>query len=254
VVKPTQSWPEGEGVSADRLVCADATDAGELLDSARGMLASGTAALVQELVPGRREAVHLIAVGGQMRVSCAQMTVRTYPPLGGSSVLRRSIPLPMDTAAVADGLMGATGLTGYAEVEFRRDALGEPVLMEVNARLSASVEVAVRAGLDAPLLLWRAALGLPLGVAELPYAATRMRWLGGDLRWLVRAVREHGRPQRPTRRRACGAFLAEFLRPGGYDYLGWRDLRPSAVAVAGFVDECLQRRSGSTSDAVAARL
>lgn len=52
-------------------------------------------------------------------------------------------------------------LDGYSEVEFRRDREGNAVLMEINPRLSASVEVAVRAGVPFSRLLYAWAAGEP---------------------------------------------------------------------------------------------
>src|SRR5213596_1719701 len=75
----------------------------------------------------------------------AQWAKRTSPPLGGNSVLRQSIAIPADIGGDAESLVREINLEGYSEVEFRRDAAGVPYLMEINPRLSASVEVAVRA-------------------------------------------------------------------------------------------------------------
>lgn len=47
----------------------------------------------------------------------------------------------------------------FNEVEFWRDSAGIPYLMEINPRLSASVELAVRVGVDFPYLLYQWANG-----------------------------------------------------------------------------------------------
>ena len=59
----------------------------------------------------------------------------------------------------AERLIEACDLDGYSEIEFRRDAQGRPRLMEINPRLSASVEIAVRARVDFPMLLYGWAVG-----------------------------------------------------------------------------------------------
>ncbi len=129
--------------------------------------------------------------------------------------------------------MRELGLEGYAEVEFRRDRAGVPVLMEINPRLSASVEVAVRAGIDFPGLLFRWATGRTLERTVGYRTGVRMRWLGGDIRWLVDTVRAQGRPDAFPIGRALWSFTRDFARPAAYDYLTRDDLRPAATATWG---------------------
>ena len=55
---------------------------------------------------------------------CAHVALRTSPPLGGASVMRKSVLPPPDIYDSAVRLVKAIGLTGVCEVEFRRDAAG----------------------------------------------------------------------------------------------------------------------------------
>src|SRR5262249_57229778 len=100
---------------------------------------------------------------------------------------------PAVRVRAAARLVDAMELEGYAEIEFRRDAAGRAALMEVNPRLSASVEIAVRAGVDFPLLLHRWASGASLAASNGYRVGLRMRWLGGDLRLLAEAAAHGGR-------------------------------------------------------------
>ena len=110
----------------------------------------GAGVLVQEVVGGTRETIKLFRNAGRTLVRLAMTIDRTWPPLGGSSVMRRSISPPEDALRAAERLVAEIGLDGYSEVEFRRSPEGAPVLMEVNPRLSQSVELAIRAGVDFP--------------------------------------------------------------------------------------------------------
>jgi predicted ATP-grasp superfamily ATP-dependent carboligase len=157
------------------------------------------------------------------------------PPLGGSSVVRESIPLPRDATELAEALVDAAGLTGYSEVEFRRAADGTPHLMEINPRLSASVELAVRAGVDFPRLLYDWAVGEPIRAPASYPSGVRMRWLGGDIRWLRQTLRSKPGPDIVTRGVAIRRFLGDCVRPAGYDYAVAGDLRPALVATVGFL-------------------
>ena len=119
---------------------------------------------------------------GKIWARFAQRADRTFPPLGGNSVMRESIPLPGTSRPRPRRLVAEIGLDGYSEVEFRRDAQGRAALMEINPRLSASLEIAVRAGIPFPRLLHDWASGEPLQETPGYRAGLRMRWLGGDSR------------------------------------------------------------------------
>jgi predicted ATP-grasp superfamily ATP-dependent carboligase len=233
VVKPCRSW-RTIAVGGERLTSVVVTTA----DDARravSALAPGGGVVVQEWVGGCRQAISLLRANGRTWARFAQVAHRMFPPLGGSSIVRESISLPADLTEYAEALLAATGLEGYAEVEFRRDASGRPRLMEINPRLSASVEVAVRAGVDFPLLIFKLAAGEQLVQAADPHVGVRMRWLGGDLRWLRATFRHQGEPDVPSRVRALASFAGEFLRPASYDYLHLDDPLPALAATAGFV-------------------
>jgi hypothetical protein len=141
--------------------------------------------------------------------------------------LRESIALPADAASGAERLIRTIGLEGYSEVEFRRDASGRPVLMEINPRLSASVEVAVRSGVNFPYLLYAFAAGEPIKQIADYRIGVRMRWLGGDIRYLIETITHQGRPDVFPIPRAVSTFALDFLRPAAYDYIDLADLWPA---------------------------
>ncbi len=229
VVKPLQSWVERDGV-ATRLACEAVMNMDEAKRAVAAMLEAGGQAILQQWLPGSREAVSLFYAQGRIWGRFMQVAHRMYPPLGGSSVLRESIPLHADATDAAEKLVRAIELEGYSEIEFRRDQAGRPALMEINPRLSASVEIAVRSGVNFPLLLYSWAAGEPLREIKGYRLGYRMRWLGGDLYYLRDAFLHQGRPDIPPRGRAVGAFLTDFLRPTGYDYLDVRDVAPAFAA------------------------
>lgn len=197
------------------------------------MLDAGAAVLLQEWVTGARIAVSFVRVDGVLHGEFAQVAYRMLPVLGGDSVLRESIAVPEEEGKAARRLVEELDLDGYAEVEFRRDAHGDPVLMEINPRMSASVELAVRAGVDMPGLLLAWARGELLGRPVEGYRiGARMRWLAADVKWLLDNRRLRGQPDTVPTAKACVHFCSDFLRRTGYDYFTADDLRPAAVAVA----------------------
>lgn len=165
--------------------------------------------------------------GGRFYARFAQWAKRTQPPLGGTSVLRQSIAIPLDIGEQAELLIHEIRLEGYSEVEFRRDSKGYPYLMEINPRLSASVEVAVHAGIDFPYLLYRWANGDQLDEVKSYHVGNWMRYLGGDFMTTLTALQEHGRPEVPQPARALFDFCVSFFIPARYDYFDWRDPLPA---------------------------
>jgi predicted ATP-grasp superfamily ATP-dependent carboligase len=188
--------------------------------------------------------VSLFFTGDRVLARFTQVAHRMMPPLGGSSVVRESIPPPPDVADAAERLIRAVDLEGYSEIEFRRDVAGRPMLMEINPRLSASVEIAVRAGVDFPRLIHRWAAQLPLEPVFHYRHGVRARWLGGDLQWLQSVTRQQGMPDAPPWGRAVATFAGDFLRPAAYDYVDRRDLRPLLVATRTFLRRARQSARG----------
>ncbi|HXB63892.1 MAG TPA: FAD-dependent oxidoreductase [Solirubrobacteraceae bacterium] len=249
VVKPARSWAQERG-GGRRLNAVAATSATAVHQAAAAVLEEGVEVVLQEWLGGSREAVSLMYADGTVWARFAQRTTRSVPPLGGSSVRRESIPLPPDIAADAERLVSALELEGYSEAEFRRDAHGRPALMEVNPRLSASVEVAVRAGVPFPRLLYAWAAGEPMWEQLRYRSGVRMRWLGGDLSWLKKVLADPTQPDAPPAARAVGAFLADCVRPLSYDYLDPRDPRPALVATTGALRKLRRHTPPDTDVAV----
>jgi predicted ATP-grasp superfamily ATP-dependent carboligase len=223
VLKPTMSWA---GKTQARVVPVEVVDKAEAAEVTARFFTAGSSVLAQPWLPGRREAVTLFIVGGEVLASCTHVEHRTTPPLGGASVLRESITAPPDTYEAAVRLSTAIGVEGLCEVEFRRDADGRPLLMEINARLVGTIDNSIKSGVDFPLLIWKLAVGEPLTRVTTYRPGIRSRWLHGDLRWLVDNQKRAGRPDSVSRSMGIWTFVAEFVRTRHYDYLDLRDMRP----------------------------
>ncbi|HMC38846.1 MAG TPA: ATP-grasp domain-containing protein, partial [Acidimicrobiales bacterium] len=218
VIKPTQSWVQYGG-TAERVTARCVLDEREAAGYVEWLEERGSTAVAQEWVGGRREAVSLLYAGGRVRARFAQVAHRMTPMLGGMSVVRESIPIPEDLGPAALALTEAMGLEGYSEVEFRRDTEGRPYLMEINARLSGSLEVAVRSGVDFPLLVWQWASGEQVTQVDGYRFGVRMRYLTGDVDWLLENITHQDRPDALPRRKALAEFAREFARRSAYDYV-----------------------------------
>lgn len=234
VVKPIESWVWGERHHGARYVSRLVTTADEARMAVEELTASGGTTLFQQFLTGRREAVSLLYANGKMHARFAQWAKRTEPPLGGQSVLRQSIAIPSDIGDLAERLVREIELEGYSEVEFRRDSAGVPYLMEINPRLSASVEIAVRSGVDFPYLLYRWASGDPIDTVESYRIGGWMRYLKGDIMTTIEAIQERGRPGVTPPAQAILGFWLSFFMPMDYDYLDWKDLGPAFRAMTDF--------------------
>jgi predicted ATP-grasp superfamily ATP-dependent carboligase len=226
VLKPTISWP---GHAVGRLIPVDVIDLAEATEVTQRILAAGAGVLAQEWVPGRREGVTLFIVGDEVLAACGHIAHRTSPPLGGASVVRESVEVPADMLDAAVRLAKQIGLQGVCEVEFRRDAKGRPLLMEINARLAGTIENAVHAGVDFPLMIWRWATGLDVAPVREYRTGIRTRWLHGDVRWLWENWGRAGRPDSASRPRLLATFISEFGKSFHYDYFDPRDVKPFVV-------------------------
>ena len=233
VIKPVESWLWGEH-SGIRVASQLVTTLDEARRVVEQLTRSGGSVLFQQFLTGRREAVNLFYTNGEIYARFAQWAKRTDPPLGGTSVLRQSIAVPQDIGEQAECLVRAIDLEGYAEVEFRRDSQGVPYLMEINPRLSASVEIAIRSGVDFPLLLYQWASGEPVEKVPGYRTGAWMRYLRGDLMATIEALQQRGRPGIAHPARTVFDFCVSCVVPMAYDYVDWKDPVPAFVATTDF--------------------
>jgi predicted ATP-grasp superfamily ATP-dependent carboligase len=240
VVKPVESWLWGDQQS-ERLICQLVTTPEEAKLAVEALTHLGGSVLFQQFLSGRREAVNLLYSNGEFYARFAQWAKRTQPPLGGTSVFRQSIAIPSDIGEQADRLVRAIDLEGYSEVEFRRDAAGKPYLMEINPRLSASIEIAVRSGVDFPYLLYQWASGEHIDRVTSYRTGGWMRYLEGDLLTTFQSLTQRGRPGVMPPSQAFLDFVVSFFIPSGYDYVDVNDLRPCWTATLDFA-RTLRRR------------
>ncbi len=238
VVKPNESWLWGEQQGV-RLISQLVTTPDEARRAVEELTQPGGTVLFQQFLSGSREALSFLYAGGEMYARFAQWAKRTQPPLGGTSVYRQSIAIPDDIGGQAERLVREIDLEGYSEVEFRRDSAGKAYLMEINPRLSASVEVAVRAGVDFPYLLYQWASGERMERVERVEGyrvGGWMRYLEGDLLTTCQTLSQYGRPGVTHPIPAFAEFFAAFFVPAHYDYVDWKDPLPAWTATTEFAD------------------
>jgi predicted ATP-grasp superfamily ATP-dependent carboligase len=228
VLKPTISWT---GAVANRMVPLEVMSAAEAAEATTRFLSTGCEVIAQQLATGSREGVSLFIVNGELLAYCGCAALRTTPPLGGVSVMRESIPVSEELLNAAVNLATTIGVEGPSEVEFRRDASGRPLLMEINARLAGTLENAIHSGVDFPQMIWQWGTGQPIKPVKTYRTGVRTRWLAGDLRWLWDGVMKSGRPDSVPLTRGVWTFATEFFRTRHYDFVDRRDMLPAVAEV-----------------------
>jgi predicted ATP-grasp superfamily ATP-dependent carboligase len=235
VIKPEQSWVErdGAGVRLSPEPVATVEEAERRLDV---IVRAGGTAVLQEWIPGRREAVTLFFSDGHIWARLAQLSHREWPVLGGGSVLCETIPLLPDITGASERLIAAMDLEGCSMVEFRRDRDGRPVFMEVNPRMGGSLALAISAGVNFPQLMADWKLGGTLREVGDYEVGRRLRWLPGDI-WHLRSVfTSQDQPGMPGRGRSVLGFFGDFRHVSTqFDVVERGDLRPALEDFGGTV-------------------
>jgi len=174
--------------------------------------------LVQKKIHGPGIGIFLLARHGDVLARFAHRRIREKPPSGGVSVLCESIRPPAEALDAASRLISFYNWHGVAMIEFKWDEEeNRPKLIEVNGRFWGSLNLAIRAGVDFPFLLYRLALGERVeGPAEYR-VGLKSRWELGDLdHLLIRLTKDPKNPSlvgmRVRKRDAVAAFLADFFR------------------------------------------
>jgi predicted ATP-grasp superfamily ATP-dependent carboligase len=193
--------------------------------------------LLQERVHGMGVGVFLLRAGGRTELVFGHRRLREKPPAGGVSTYREAVLPPPELVLACEQLLDTLGYEGAAMIEFKQDAAsGAFVLMEINARLWGSVQLAIDAGVNFPVALVRRALGLPISPVAGIREGMRNMWELGEIDHMLALLRRsHGELHLPTSVPIGlrGALRALFDRRLGDtpEVFRWRDPMP-------FVSEC----------------
>jgi predicted ATP-grasp superfamily ATP-dependent carboligase len=244
VLKPSRSISEnGEGRA--RHSVSYALDENELRHRIRLLPSSTFPLLLQQRITGPGTGIFLLLWDGEQRAQFAHRRICEKPASGGVSVYRESIAIDEDLRDRSRALLERFGWRGVAMVEYKRDLVtGQSFLMEVNGRFWGSLQLAIDAGVDFPLLLVASALGEQVESQETYRVGVRSRWWWGQVDHLIGRIRRRATagplpPGTVTARRALAdLLLAPFRRGDHEEVLSWDDPRP-------FWNETIQRMTAS---------
>ncbi|MBL0937500.1 MAG: ATP-grasp domain-containing protein [Gemmatimonadaceae bacterium] len=138
--------------------------------------------MVQERVIGDGIGVFLLRRARSTLLQFGHRRLREKPPAGGVSTYREALIPPEKLIRRCEALLDQLDYEGPAMIEFKEDSRsGEAVLMEINARLWGSVQLAIDAGVDFPSVLIAATLGLPIPAPRPARQGVRTYWEIGEL-------------------------------------------------------------------------
>ena len=187
--------------------------------------------LIQERIEGEGQGLFTLMKNGAPIALFAHRRVRERPPSGGVSVLSESIPLPENMVRHALRLLQHVQWNGVAMVEFKIDRVtGQPFLMEVNGRFWGSLQLAIDAGVDFPVLLYKLLTEGDFANPPGQYkVGVQLRWLLGDLDHLLLRLFKEDRflpPSSPSRAATLKSFLKFSGRDLQYDVYQRDDVGP----------------------------
>ena len=211
LVKPTQSHLYQRAFKRKLVRVADREELERRFSEAA---AAGLAVVLQEFIPGRDDDVvnyNAYCWGGEVLVEFTARQLRKAPPTFGSPRVVVSEWVP---EAISPGreVMAALSYCGFANIEMKRDARdGRFKLIEVNARHNMSSLLAVRCGVNFPLIEYRHRIQ---GVEPRPQRQREgLYWFNGlqDAAYSLRGFRHEGLRfadyVRPYLRPHCDAIL-----------------------------------------------
>ena len=209
--------------------------------------------LVQERIDGEGRGVFLLLWKGQLKAAFCHRRLREKPPWGGVSVYSESISLDQEIVDKSYHLLRAFDWQGPAMVEFKMDTKdGQPKLMEINGRFWGSLQLALDAGMNFPLLYYRLAMGEDVPRQTGYKVGVRSRWLLGDLdqlliRWTHREEQNGFSHYKTSKLRASIDFLKFYERNLHYQVLRFEDPAPGWYECKTYV-RALMHRSESRSE------
>jgi biotin carboxylase len=240
VVKPARSVVEVEGRTRS-LSVRFADSAAQLHDVVHGFPAEAYPLMVQERTFGAGTGVFLLRTEHGTQLAFGHRRLREKPPAGGVSTYREAILPPPALLERCERLLDALGYRGAAMIEFKEDRVtGDFVLMEINARLWGSVQLAIDAGVDFPSALVDMTLGQAIPASPAIRLGVRSWWELGELDHalaLWRRTREelHGPPDLQVGAWAAVRALADRRLSDYPEVFRWNDPMPFVAELARWV-------------------
>ncbi|MBZ0272455.1 hypothetical protein K8I61_10485 [bacterium] len=176
--------------------------------------------LVQAILRGEYEEYAALYKNGKPLYEMGQRPTREMPPTGAASAPLEAIRADTRILEWSRRILGELKFNGCVLVKYKRLVPGGvPYLVNIRGFLWESVQLAVDAGVDFPVLAVKHALGENIAPQGFVRYGTRMRWVLGDLDhlfwYLTRGgvTRERVIEGAPSRLEAIARFFRDFDDP-----------------------------------------
>jgi predicted ATP-grasp superfamily ATP-dependent carboligase len=182
LIRPLISWEEradGSGRETERIRVRTIGELRRTLHEREDLVESGC--LIEPRPKGRMISYCAVCDGGVPVVELFRERVREQRLLSGVSAFSRTIEPHPRVRELSRRLLRALNWQGPVLVDLLEEKSGELRLVHMLARLWGSVQLAVDAGIDVPLLCYRLAEGSPLPpTAHVAKPGVSLRWTVGD--------------------------------------------------------------------------
>ena len=247
VVKPAFSKIiEGEKIISSRVMYA--YDREELCRLYETNPALRYPSMIQELIVGEGTGLFTLFDRDRHLALFSHRRLLEKPPSGGVSVLSESVALDQEMIEAARKLLAEVAWSGIAMVEFKRDIRdGSAKLMEINGRFWGSLQLAVAAGVDFPMLCLDYYLGKnPASLHSDYLVGHRLKWFFGILDHLIIRLKNNSKHMTlPPEIPGMTGVLSALLRSGGgntsQDVYDPKDLVPFISETGAYVMQLFGR-------------
>jgi predicted ATP-grasp superfamily ATP-dependent carboligase len=193
--------------------------------------------LIQNYIQGEGQGIFTLYKEGAPIVFFAHRRLREKPPSGGVSVLSESYQVDPGLQQITRKILDHVLWHGPAMVEFKVASDGSPYLIEINARFWGSLQLAIYAGVDFPLLVYNLAIGKSLDNINSYKIAIKNRWLMGDLDHLYITLFHKYAMQSDSFSKKCRTlinFLNFFDRDTFFEVNRWDDMKPFVLELKNY--------------------
>ncbi len=127
--------------------------------------------MAMEYLPGEEGSVDLLAENGKILYMCYRESNVNLHSIPQTATLSNN----KEAYEIAEQVISALGLTGNADLDFKADADGHPVLMEINPRIAATMQIFKEGGLNLPYLRVKHLMGEELPKVDIKYGVVMKR-------------------------------------------------------------------------------
>ena len=127
--------------------------------------------MAMEYLPGIEGSVDLLADHG--RIIC--MAYRETNINLASIPQEATLAYNQEAYKIAEEVIGLIGLDGNADLDFKNDSNGHPVLMEINPRIAATMQIFKEGGMNLPYLRIKQLLGENIPPIDIKYGIKMKR-------------------------------------------------------------------------------